>query len=275
MNLDTSCFWVHDYYNYHGMGMNECSGEKITYVDKDTIIGAYQYFKLVTYTSKIGISNPQIICENSYFKYDYVNYVREDTLLHKLLDPSSNVIMDFNKNIGDTLDIGLNSYNPIVDSITIYQLDGIDRKIQWGTFGLMNLYQTIEGIGATYSFPIREYGEWHSPAYRLICYSKNGKTLYPDSTSQCVKIPKIPVGLKEFKSQSIKYILTGKLFQIIGTPSYPLILDIYDISGKLLFKEKIHNSEQINLSGILNCDLYLFSLSNSENRITKLEYVEY
>ncbi len=275
MNLDTSCIWVYEYYNYHSNGFNECSGEKITFIDKDTVIGQYKYFKLVTYTSEIANSQPQAFCQNALFKNDVITFVREDTALHQIIDLSNNVLIDFNKNIGQTIDIGLNGDNPKVDSITIDTFNLILRKVCWGTFGLVNDYRTIEGIGATYNFPIREYGEWFTPAYRLKCYSKNGQDLYPNNfPDPCVKKPKAPVGIGEYSLKPINYILIDKNISILGSPQFPLDLHIYDLTGRILFRTKIMDNKQINLSSILNSGLYLFSITNFKQVTTRLEIIK-
>ena len=274
MNLDTSCLWVHEYYNYHSNGFNECSGEKITYIEKDTVIGSYKYFKLFTYTSEIALSQPQAFCENALFKNDQITFVREDTSLQQIIDLNNNVLLDFSKIIGETQDIGLNGNNPKVDSITIDTFNLIARKVCWGTFGLVNDYKTIEGIGATYNFPIREYGEWFTPAFRLKCHSRNGQILYPNNfPDPCIKKPKTPVGISEYTLNPIDYILTGKNISILGSPQFPLDLIIYDLTGRTLFKYKIIDNKQIDLSPVLNTGLYVFSVTNFKSGLKRIELI--
>jgi len=275
MNLDTSCFWVHQYYYWSNGGLTECYGERITIVEKDTLIGANLFYKLRTYTSDINISDPKIVCDNMHFKYDNIIYLREDTSIHKLLDSFGNIVIDFDKNIGDTMDVGLLSNNPIVDSITINSYNGVTRKAHWGQVGLLGPYATIEGIGANFNFPVREYGEWMNPVYTLKCYSKNGQIIYPDNPiDSCVRNPKVFVGIEDYSIKKVKYSIINRRFQILESSEYPIKFSLYDLTGKALYNAIIKKDEHIDVPEFITAGLYLLSLGNSKAIFNNLILIE-
>jgi len=276
LDLDTSCFWIHSYYHYYPS--QECSGEKTTIVEKDTLINSTSYYKLRTYTTQIGIVSGSI-CSNALIPFDVITFLREDTSakkIYKWMGGSAEVpLLDFAKNIGDTLDIGLYSYNPIVDSIAIQTFNGIDRKMQFGVFGLGNLYATIEGIGATYSFPVSGYGEWHSPDFTLLCYSKGGVTLYPDSSTPCLKGPKVFVGLNDIPSLKINYTFNKNTFSIQDIGNKQVELFVYSIQGALLFEEKyIHSWYKKEFTSTFSPGVYVFSLRSGNSRLNFKAIIE-
>jgi hypothetical protein len=244
-DLDTSCFWVYDYY-YYG-NQPECAGEKIISVEKDTIIGTNTFYKLRIYTSIKTITS--LSCEGTilnYFKETNL-YVREDTINQTLVDVNNNVLIDYNLNVGDTLNIGLNNQNPTVDSATIDTINGIPRRRMWSHFGLGNIYTTIEGIGANMNFLVHQYGEWLTPAYReLKCYSKNGTTVYPDnSNSTCVK--NYPVNITEINRESSFYEYLGRDIFKINSLLYPIEIQILDFNGRMLYKKQVNNNLPIKI----------------------------
>lgn len=247
-DLDTSCFWIYDYYFYGGgTGLPECAGEKIISVEKDTIIGANTFYKLRIYTSIKTITS--IGCEGTivnYFKETNL-YVREDTLNQTIVDVNNNVLIDYNLNVGDTLNIGLNYGNPIVDSVTIDTINGISRRRMWSHFGIGNIYSTIEGIGSNMNFLIHQYGEWQTPSYReLKCYSKNGVILYPNnSTTAFIKYG--PVNLEEINREKSSYQYLGNDIFKINSPRYPVELRLLDFNGKTFYAKVIYNDLPIKI----------------------------
>ncbi|MBK7691927.1 MAG: T9SS type A sorting domain-containing protein [Bacteroidetes bacterium] len=88
------------------------------------------------------------------------------------------------------------------------------------------------------------------------------------------KKPKAPVGIGEYSLKPINYILIDKNISILGSPQFPLDLHIYDLTGRILFRTKIMDNKQINLSSILNSGLYLFSITNFKQVTTRLEIIK-
>lgn len=187
IDLDTTCFWVSNFRHYYGFPYYDCRDTKTTIVEKDTFFNGYKYFKLRTYTSDFDISSSPINqCYYLYSQNDQVFYVREDTTLKRLVSNYGTILVDFQKNIGDTIDIGLSQNNPVIDSITIDSINGTPRRQQWFTY-LGLAHKTIEGIGIDISFPQIHYGEWGTLGFELQCYSKNGIIqwkLFPNDTCQ-------------------------------------------------------------------------------------------
>lgn len=246
LDLDTSCFWVYDYYYYQG-GYPECQGIKVISVEKDTLIGLNKFFKLRSYTSDKNISWPTYICDPMYFSDKFI-YLHEDTITEKVTDKFGKVIVDYHLSVGDTMDIGLSFNNPQVDSVTIDTINSIPRRIMWGHYGtLTHYYNTIEGVGANMNFPFHEYGEWLTPVYRqLQCYSKGGVTLYPNNPSTpCTK--NFPAQISTFKKQPFSFQQYGLDKIIINSDTYPIELSLFNLSGQLVFKSKVLNSMPISM----------------------------
>ena len=269
LDLDTSCYWVHNFFYYFGTPHYECKAEKITRVEKDTIIGAYKFYKLRTYTSEIRLSTPQSACEYLYMKNDNIQFVREDTITHTVIDNFNQILINFDANVGDTLDMGSGSINPIIDSISINNINGIDRKIMWCHWGIgSSPFASIEGIGTTYNFPPRGYGEWGTPSYELVCFSKNGVKQFPnDISTQCLKKPPIPVNVLDIQLNHLKYNLFNKHL-IIESTQYPVTISIRNIFGNSVFVNNITDKSPIDLSNLKN-SIYIMSLDNHKEKLIK------
>lgn len=269
--IDTSCYWVNNFFYYYGSPFTECRAEKTTVVEKDTLIGPYVFYKLRTYTSEIYSSTPQLACEYFYMQNDIIQYIREDTSARAILDNQNNILLDFNGNIGDTINMGVASINPIIDSITINNFNGTNRKIRWCHWGINNgPFETIEGVGATYNFPPRGYGEWGTPCYNLICYSKQGIKQYPnDSTTLCFKKPPVPVSVENIHIKNLKYKLYNKQLRI-ESQQFPVMISITDLMGHILLLKTLDNSSNIDLS-FLSASIYILRIkSNNGNIIEKV-----
>ena len=107
LSVVSAGLFIEGYSNY----VNWCSG--------DTLIGGVQYTKLMG--TKDG-DNPHLFA-----------LLREEDgkLWVRLNIQTERLLYDFNANVGDTLRIGYFEEELIVDSISIEQIGGIDRKMYW------------------------------------------------------------------------------------------------------------------------------------------------
>jgi hypothetical protein len=231
LDLDTSSFWILDFLHYDA-GI-KCRSEILTMVVGDTLIGTTLFKKLLTYNTTPIVGYPGDCGAGRFY---YRTYIREDTGARRVYQAggSDTVLIDYNKNVGDTLAMG--KIKPItVDSITIKNFSGIDRRLQWGT--TMNLfgttYHTIEGIGANQNFPLRGYGEWGIAAYGLKCYSKGGQVLYTNGTTSCTKKP--PLGVrKDPNLNESAFAVDGQHIRMLSETLLPLKMQVTDMTGRVV-----------------------------------------
>lgn len=275
LDLDTSSYWVHNFYFYYGQPYYECHAEKISKVEKDTIIGAFKFHKLITYTSEVLPSAPQQPCELLYMKEHFVRYIREDTIAHLVIDNFNNILMDFNANVGDTIDMGIGAMNPVVDSISIKIINGIDRKIKWCHWGPNSKpFETIEGIGASFNFPDNLYGEWQIPCYEMVCFNKKGVKLFPnDSTTLCPMKPPAPVSIEDVQIESLKYKIYNKQL-IVESDRYPVFVCIHNMIGNTVLNRTITDKSPIDLYNY-KPSIYILSINNTKKKLIDKIKIEY
>jgi hypothetical protein len=157
------------------------------FVQGDTILNATNYHKLY---KSAGIAHEHCALGgsiNNWFNMntEYAGGYRQDTVMKKVYFFYPNTLQecllyDFSLNVGDTLYNGCLCFNCVVSGIDSVLIGNNYRKRF--SFSGSNA-SIIEGIGSTFG--------WLVPLYpldylgTLICYSENGQTLYPDTTTQC------------------------------------------------------------------------------------------
>ena len=152
--------FIEGYSNY----VNWCSG--------DTLIDGAQYTKLMG--TEDG-ENPHLF-----------TLLREEDskVWARLNNQTERLLYDFNANVGDTLRIGYFGEELIVDSISIEQIGGIDRKMYW--FGLeydfigepYAIETWIEGIGSSFGL-LYSGTEDVVGGYSVgLCFHQNGDLIW-------------------------------------------------------------------------------------------------
>ena len=152
--------FIEGYSNY----VNWCSG--------DTLIDGAQYTKLMG--TEDG-ENPHLF-----------TLLREEDskVWARLNNQTERLLYDFNANVGDTLRIGYIGEELIVDSISIEQIGGIDRKMYW--FGLeydfigepYAIETWIEGIGSSFGL-LYSGTEDVVGGYSVgLCFHQNGDLIW-------------------------------------------------------------------------------------------------
>jgi hypothetical protein len=241
--LDTSCFWSSEYLFYDGGYV--CHGERLSVVTGDTLIGGQRFTRILTYTTEAP--HPEVpMCNTGYLGLDVVTLVREDTSARKVYYADGSTAIDFNLNIGDTLLRIPPLHLSVVDSINIQRIMGVDRKVQWASAAGPNnfRYQTIEGIGMNYNFPVRAFGEWGVPVYRLQCYSKSGQVLYTNgSTVNCSRKPPLSLSISAPPGLGrTAFAQDGTNISILNSNLLPLNVQVFDMAGKLLRTDVLRTS---------------------------------
>lgn len=152
--------FIDAYSNY----VNWCSG--------DTLIDGVQYTKLMG--TKDG-ENPHLF-----------TLLREEDgkVWMRLNNQTERLLYGFNANVGDTLRIGYGEEELIVDSISIEQIGGVDRKMYW--FGLEYDYigepyateTWIEGIGSNLGLLYSGTAHYVGGYSVALCFHQNGDLIW-------------------------------------------------------------------------------------------------
>ena len=281
MDLDTSSFWVLDY-SWGGAG--SFTGERVCYVEKDTMIYGVVHAKVVCYTSK-GVNIPITLMNAHLTVNNPISYfMREDTIDKKLYLYSSTYgllkTIVFNLNINDSIEVGWSSItqpmNQPIDSITYPLYLGHERRTIFGTHLASIPYSVIEGIGASHSFPEAQWGEWGIPYVTCKCYSKGGAVLYkshvyPFSQDSCYKKPmeqKWPLGLNDRYSNESNIIYSNNSLRVNGNNG-EYFFKLVSIQGQAVFSKLVTQSSFTVSFESLPKGIYILSIQSSngiENR---------
>lgn len=235
LNLDTTCFWVnHCHVYFNGP---KCESSITSYIEKDTVLNAIPYFKLVSYFNSYSIS------QDCLFYIGYIqtpHFIREDTVAKKVwmydgLNPEI-CLVDFNLNQNDTLHLCNADF--AIDSTAIDTISNIPRRLQYyhTLLGGGNTF-TIEGIGNSENFPFCGYGEWQTPYFSLQYYCKNGHQLYPDNVGSCTK--PTPLSIGQIGDQYFDFKFTSNVLTLQNLDG-PTQLNVWTSTGQQLYEEVIH-----------------------------------
>ena len=175
------------------------------------------------------------------------------------------LLYDFGLTVGDSLGGGCFGFSPctIVTSIDSILVGSNYRK----KFNLSSAsYSIIEGIGSTSGLlePLCPF-EYSGT---LICFTQNGQTLFPDTTTSCEIITHI---------NEIKYL---SAFTIFPNPFYTFTtlqvsiefvnseVIIYDTYGKIVKQQMIHDKTVIiNRNGLGNGIYFFKVIGNSRQMV--------
>ncbi len=286
MNLDTSCYWVNDFHYYDGFSGSpfSCTGETTSYVEKDSLINNTNYKKVITYsssdfTSSINTIQMKFQCYSKAPKNISI-FLREDTIQKKIfylvdfLSGQELELLDFGLNIGDSVH-STASMSPIVDSLSIVNFNGINRNVIFSTAGIVGLYSIIEGVGASYNFPLGGYGEWLMPIFALKCYSKGGQILYGDTSQPCLKRPAIAVSTKDVFKNNFTLTYSNNSFQINNPNNEKLNIVLLDLTGNKIISETTNSIYyQSKIANSISTGIYFLQVGNEKGRVVKKIIVE-
>ena len=285
LGLDTSCFWVQQYFvSYPGQSF-AVNALVQNYVEKDTLIGTYTFHKIRGYSiESVPIdqwhSSNDIQLIMDYRCYNPILFLREDTVLKKLFrfDPDIGLeyeYLSFDLQLGDTTsytsDTIYSSSAPyfIIDSIDMASYYGITSRTYFSTF-----YDRIEGIGAIANFPLDWRIEFGSPVFQTHYYVKNGNVIYKDQAymaSQCVWRSKAYNPCSWATSTTVfekkKLIKYSNNNLSIETPG-KFTISLYTSVGSLIDRKESKETYNKDLS-IYPLGIYILSLQSSkgiENR---------
>lgn len=282
---DSSGVWNIHYFeacSFHGHGNVNYSYT----IDGDTTITGITYKKLYTPFRDI------ITCTNCCFApfLGYRGAYRNDSINKKVyyipINFTAEVLLyDFSLNVGDTLNSYLSDsvfYSPLptiqkIDSVLI----GNSFRKRWAIDTINSCHPyIIEGIGNTTGLlepltiaPCYNSNYWDFAEHSLTCFSQNGNTLFPSTTTSCLAITGIDTKF-DIPNKNILYPnpfhTTANL--LIGKNRKYISIEIYNIIGMLLQKENISSQSIIIDRKTLENGIYFYKLINKNGETDNGEF---
>ena len=157
---------------------------------------------------------------------------------------SETLLYDFTASVGDTLRIGDFAEEMVLDSISMVQIGGVDRRKFW--FGLEydglgnpRAKETwVEGIGSDFGLLWSGYYGVYDGWHCLLCFHQYGELVWQNPEYNTCTYPYDAV--EENKDSEISiYPNPGNDMLNICTTLQNAHVEIYDLSGKLIYSQKI------------------------------------
>ena len=165
------------------------------------------------------------------------------------------LLYDFTASVGDTLCFGHPGNCFVLDSISMVQIGGVDRRKFW--FGLEydglgnpRAKETwVEGIGSDYGLLWSGYYGVYDGWHCLLCFHRYGELVWQNPEYNTCSYPYDAV--EENKDSEITvYPNPGNNTLNIRTALQNARIEIYDITGKLVYNQEITgNNTRINAEG--------------------------
>ena len=165
------------------------------------------------------------------------------------------LLYDFTASVGDTLCFGHPGNCFVLDSISMVQIGGVDRRKFW--FGLEydglgnpRAKETwVEGIGSDYGLLWSGYYGVYDGWHCLLCFHQYGELVWQNPEYNTCSYPYDAV--EENKDSEITvYPNPGNNTLNIRTALQNARIEIYDITGKLVYNQEITgNNTRINAEG--------------------------
>ena len=239
------------------------------FLQGDTSIGSVAYHKLY----KSGSIHSHCAFGNavdywSVINTTYVGGLRQDTALKQVYiyhdtATAECLLYDFSLSVGDTLVDGCAGIPSCatVTSIDSVMIGSTYRK----RFNLSSMgYAIIEGIGSTAGLleplcPFEYFG-------MLVCFSQNGQTLYPDTTTVCEILTKV-----DEINAAAPYFLSPNPFSTsttlqVGSEFVHSQLFIYNTLGNTVRQQTIQESKVVILRNELSSGIYFFKVVNDKRK---------
>ncbi len=216
----------------------------------------------------------------------YKGSIRQDTIVKKVYyiypnDTSEQLLYDFNLQIGDTIEGIIKSLVPPHDTVISIDsiLIGTSYRKRWFINPFYSVY-IIEGIGSTYGLiePSPGLGATDFADCSIVCFSQNGQTLYPDTTTSCEVILDVKnISENNFSvSVSPNPFHSSATFMIKGDRVIRNVeLKIYNVFGEYVSTKKINGESAIIDRKNLADGIYFYQLvmENERDVLAKGKFV--
>lgn len=220
-------------------------------------------------------------CVNYFRNPGYCGAIRQEIINKKVwyVNPDSTteqLLYNFNAGIGDTVSFRTNSNlwcNNFQDTILSIDsiLIGTNYRKRWHLLGSESI---IEGIGSTRG--LLETGcEYVNFAMGLNCFSQDGVTLFPNSTTTCNVI----LSMNDLSENSISFSLFPNPFHAmsrvnLNSEFQTTEIRIYNALGLLIRDEKIHRQIFYNLNRYeLPNGIYFIQLINDKGQVANQKFI--
>jgi hypothetical protein len=218
-----------------------------------------------------GMCNASCTADPSIW-YDYFGFIAQDTLQKKVYfigisDTTEYLLYDFSLNVGDTIPPSINNfYQATIQSIDSILINGSYRK----RFNVNAFCSIIEGIGSTTGL-IEELFVFEFGGH-LNCFSQNGETLYPDTTSICDLTTLVESISKKRVTLKISPNPAHNSFTITS-PFQNAELEIYNMLGVEVYSKTLNTKPQT-LNPNLSAGIYFVKVSDGEQVIVEKLVIE-
>lgn len=239
----------------------------------DTLINSQTYHKLSI--PAVVKSHDTTICGG--IVPGYKGAFRQDTLSKKvfIVLPSYNtelLLYDFNMQVGDTVQGITAPYFDTVVSIDSVLVNNHYHK-RWKLNSDNNIF-LIEGVGSTYGLiqPQPGFSIGTFPYYGLSCFSRDGMTLYPNTSVNCELITavnqpdQVSAFVKIFPNPS------NGLFRVDVSNANMKEIQLTDVFGNVILKQGLNNQTELKIEG-LAAGAYILTFIDSENRKTNRKII--
>ena len=219
--FETGVWQINNYVNW-------CSG--------DTLIEDVRYMKIM---GTVNDSYPifyTLLREEDGKVWKRYSIAHPETLLY-----------DFTASVGDTLRIGDFAEEMVLDSISMVQIGGVDRRKFW--FGLEydglgnpRAKETwVEGIGSDYGLLWSGYYGVYDGWHCLLCFHQYGELVWQNPEYNTCSYPYDAI--EENKDSEISiYPNPGNNMLNISTTLKNACVEVYDINGRLVHNQEITES---------------------------------
>lgn len=185
------------------------------------------------------------------------------------------LLYDFSMNPGDTVkgylqqEWGTTDVVQEVDSVLV----GDSYRKRWLINPCYNI-QWIEGVGSNYGLLQPSPGCMTDMAYYEInCFSLNGVSLYPETSSECLLITSINGQKSEIEAVKIYPNPSNGSFTVgVLKPDDIDEIRVTDMAGNIVFQKQIHNPENFIISG-LSRGTYILTIVDKNNRIANRKMI--
>ena len=219
--FETAVWQINNYVNW-------CSG--------DTLIGNVRYMKIM------GTVNDSYPIFYTLLREEDGKVWKRYSIAH-----SETLLYDFTASVGDTLRIGDFAEEMVLDSISMVQIGGVDRRKFW--FGLEydglgnpRAKETwVEGIGSDYGLLWSGYYGVYDGWHCLLCFHQYGELVWQNPEYNTCSYPYDAI--EENKDSEISiYPNPGNNMLNISTTLKNACVEVYDINGRLVHNQEITES---------------------------------
>jgi hypothetical protein len=205
----------------------------------DTLIGGVRYTKVMQTVNDVGTPTLAALLRE------------EDSKVWETYNGNSEILLyDFTANVGDTLRYGEFEESMVVDSISIENIGGVDRKKFW--FGLEHdwfwgpyaLETWIEGIGSDMGLLYSGWFDVTGGYTRALCFHQNGELIWQNPEYDACVITSVEE-------------INDKVISVYPNPAMEIVtidgveaaeVQVYNGLGQTV--KTVQGSNEINVSGL-------------------------